>query len=355
MQNPLHFGLVVGIWRYPGGYAELQGPRNDAMAFARWLVDPDGGGLPEENVALCLSPRSGEMTLRTAEPTKVDIDLALGELRHRARDAFKALPEGERADAPASARLYVFVAGHGVMPDGGSAALLDAVARPGGTSHLDLGKYAQWLERDGTFGEVVLFADCCRNYEPLVEARGPDLDKAAQLGVRVFQLLGYATTAGTLSREDTARYDPEIPPDERRGYFSRALVEGLQGAAVHPALGHVTPQRLHEYVRSKVRERTAHRPPHQRQDVDTVVNLAHEMTFGPKRPVVRYAVTLHFPPEVTMDVELVAPDGSRMGWNAGDGPWRVRLYDGLWRVEPGQGLADDGAFAVTGADRDVHL
>ena len=355
MANELHFGLVVGIWRYPGGYAELQGPRNDAVAFARWLVDPDGGGLPEDNVLLCLSPREGEMTLRTAEPTKAHIDLALDELRRQARETFEALPEDERADAPASARLYVYVAGHGVMPDGGSAALLDAVARPGGTSHLDLGKYAQWLERDGTFGEVVIFADCCRNYEPLVEARGPDLDKSAELGVRVFQLLGYATTGGALSREDTARFDPEIPADERRGYFSRALVEGLEGAAVHPASGQVTPQRLHEYVRAKVRERTGDRPPHQRQDVDTVVNLAHEMTFGPKRTVVRYAVTLHFPPDVAADVALVAPDGNRMWWQTMDGPWRVRLYDGLWHVEPGDGLADDGVFAVSGAGRDVHL
>jgi hypothetical protein len=359
--HSLHFGLVVGIWRYPGGFADLQGPGNDAIAFRDWLLDPDGGGLPPDNVRTCLSPGDGELSLFTAVPTKTLIDLQLDELRLQAKAAFERLPEEDRATAPASARLYIFVAGHGVMPDGGTAALLDAVARQGATTCLDLGEYAKWLEKDGIFGEVVVFADCCRNYQLLVEARGPDFNKPSGVGGRVFQIVGYATTGGALSREDTARYEPDIPADERRGYYSRALVEGLRGGAVDPVSGHVTSQRLHEYVRSRVRARTAHRPLHQQQDVDTIVNLSHQMIFGPRRSVPRYRVVIGFPPDLTEDVELVGPEGPSGYWSPADGPWTIRLYDGLWTVQRAgtdldtTGFTGDPVFRVDGADCRVQL
>ena len=74
-----------------------------------------------------------------------------------------------------------------------------------------------------------------RHRLPLLHPQGrQDLPRPSGVGGRVFQLVGYATTGGALSREDTARYDPDIPADERRGYYSRALVEGLRGGAVDP-------------------------------------------------------------------------------------------------------------------------
>lgn len=257
MPNPLHFALVVGISSYlPGGYSSLNGPVNDAKAFAQWVMSQSGGGVPEENVALCTSPK-GEMTEANALPTKGAIDTELWSLRGKAEAAYQKLPEDKRAQARETSRLYIYMAGHGIMPGGGTAALLDAQAGPKRHTNLELSEYARWFVEDGTFAEICIFADCCRNHEMLAKPRGPDFDQPAQRGVRVFPLIGYATTAGGQALEESARYDTEVPPDKRRGYFSRALIEGLEGSAVHPKTGFVTAEYLQTYVSFWVRKHTA--------------------------------------------------------------------------------------------------
>jgi hypothetical protein len=361
MVNPWHFALVVGISRYPGGYKFLQGPVNDARAFARWATSPSGGGVPTENVARCVTPARGVMTLAKAKPTKEIIDKRLLLLLTKAQEAYEVLPEEERPQAREASRLYIYVAGHGIMPGGGATALLDAEAQPTRRTNLELSSYEKWFERDGTFAEVCIFADCCRNNEPLAIPGGPSFDNPAGLGVHVFALVGYATTAGDRAREETARFDPEVPPDERRGYFSRALVDGLKGEATDPETSYVTATSLGVYVRDRVRDRTANRPAHLRQDIEMKLNPLHSMNFGPKRRVPRRQVVIRFPPGFGGDVELVAPDQRTSRWRASDGPWRVWPYDGIWIVQHADtdgntaGFAEGGLFRVLGADRDVQL
>jgi hypothetical protein len=361
MGNPFHFALVVGISRYPGGYTFLRGPVNDAWAFAKWAMSPSGGGVPKENMGLCVTPAGGEMTLENARPTKEVIDAKLWSLRARAQTAYRALPEEERAQAREASRLYIYVAGHGIMPGGGVAALLDALAQPDRRTNLELSRYGSWFERDGAFAEVCIFADCCRNFELLAEPRGPDFDNPAQLGARVFALVGYATTAGELAREETERYEPEVPPDQRRGYFSRALIDGLKGKATNPDTGYVTDTSLAVYVSDEVKKHTKNRPAHQRQTIQMPVDLSHCMTFGPKRRVQPRRVVIRFPPGFGGDVDLIAPDRTKSRWRASDGTWIVWAYTGLWMVQHADtagdttGFAEDGVFRVSGFDRDVQL
>jgi len=362
MRNPLHFALVIGISRYPGGYSLLLGPANDAKAFATWVTSPSGGGVPRENVARCITPARGAMTLPTARPTKVKIDDALWLLRNKARDAYKELPEEERSQARRASRLYIYMAGHGIMPRGGEAALLDARAQPTRHTNLEIARYGSWFRRDGTFAELCIFADCCRNYELLATLWGPDFDEPAELGEPVSALVGYATTAGDLAREESARFDPEVPPDERRGYFSRALIDGLKGEAIHPRTGYVTAASLANYVRTQVTERTKDRPAYQRQAIEMKPDPSHPITFGPQRLVPQlYKVVIRFKPGFDGEVELIAPDGSSSFWRASNGPWTVMLYNGIWMVQHAgtdrdtTGFEENGAFRVNGADRDVQL
>ncbi len=359
--NPLHFALVVGISSYPGGYSLLHGPVNDAKAFAQWVMSLSGGGVPRENVALCISPK-GEMKLANARPTKGFIDTALWSLRGKAKAAYQRLPEDKRAQARDTSRLYIYVAGHGIMPGGGTAALLDAQAEPERRTNLELSKYASWFREDGTFAEICIFADCCRNHELLAEPRGPDFDKPAQLGVRVFPLIGYATTAGDRALEESARYDLEVPPDERRGYFSRALIEGLEGSAVHPGTGFVTAEHLQRFVSFWVEKHTASRPAYQRQAIEMPLDPSHPMTFGPKRAVPPPSqVVIRFPSGFDGNVELVGPDRSSMYWRASNSPWTVLVHNGIYTVQHAGAdhdspkFADDGAFCVMGAEFDVQL
>jgi len=126
--NPFHYAVVVGITTYPGGYTRLNGPVNDAKSFAKWLTHPDQGGLADKNVGMVITPKPEPTDVETATPTKQLIDRAMAKVHKKLEKDLARVPEHERSDARASSRLYLFWAGHGILPSGGTAALLDATA-----------------------------------------------------------------------------------------------------------------------------------------------------------------------------------------------------------------------------------
>lgn len=358
MGNPLHYAVVVGIDQYPGGLPPLKGPVNDARAFADWLVSGSGGGLPVDNVAVVVSPDEAT-TLEHATPTKERIDAALWRAIKAARAAVRSLPEEERTQAQATTRLYFFVAGHGILPQGGQAALLDATAEPDRPLNLELSGYVGYFTRDGTFAQVCTFADCCRTLDRLANPGPHTFGEPFETGEHTDTLTAWAATAGNRAFEETTD-----SPDGYRGYFSRALVEGLAGEAVDPATGFVTGLELTAYTRRVVRARTADRPRHQRQRVVPMGDLTGSMVFGPRRAQSARTprkVRIAFPSGFGERVELVGPDGSVQTWDAADGPWLVWLHDALWwvrRVGSGwdtAGFARDGVVQVNGDDVDVQL
>jgi hypothetical protein len=359
--NPLHYAVVVGINAYPGGFTRLNGPVNDANKFREWLVDPDQGGLPEGNVQLVTTPKRAPTRPNTAKPTKQLIDEALWTVHQQLDEALGRLPEEDRAAARDTSRLYFFVAGHGIMPGSGEAALLDATARPGFQTNVELAAYVGWMVRNGAFAEVCAFADCCRSYQALAVPGQLFFNLPPRIGGRVVRLLGLATSAGDLSFEEGQQAG-----DDGRGYFSQVLLDGLRGNAADPETGLVTTSLLRDYVGQLVASLTAGKPAPQHVEL----YAAEDMVFGPPRPR-RQAdhppgrtarkVVITFPAQFTDTVELVAPDGARMAWEPADGPWTVRLYDGEWFVQRAgsgldtTGLANDGLISVHGEDRHVDL
>jgi hypothetical protein len=372
IRNKYHYGVVVGINAYPGGYKALSGSVNDACKFADWLTDPLQGGLPTGNVKKILTPVKPPVRLPGAKPTKTLVDDAIWEARQKLCRALQKAPEEEQSELRRRSRLYIFVAGHGMMPGGNIAALLDAKAVRGKQTNLELKSYVEWLVKDGQFAEVCVFADCCRNYELLAEPGLPPFDRPGEPGGKVMFLLSLSTTAGRMSFEDT---DESIPADERRGYFSRALVEGLRGNAADPKTGIVTHEDLRTYVDKVVSERTSKKPLGLRQEIENWQS-GGELTFGPPRmPAARTSqqgmlgprgrelrkVIIRFDTHLRGRVELVSPDGSTQVWDPQDGPWIVWLYDGTWYVQhegrpmDTSGFANSGFVQITGEDRDVQL
>ncbi|MFE5672121.1 caspase family protein [Agromyces sp. NPDC056523] len=368
--NPYHYGVVVGINRYPGGYAALKGPVADARAFAAWLTDPGQGGLPKANVQRVITQRPFPKNLGEARPTKEVIDDALWASYKALRSQLDAAPEEQRSELRKTSRLYLFVAGHGIMPGGGDAALLDAKAELDRPTNLDLGRYLDWFRRDGLFAEVCIFADCCRGFELLAEPGSPGFGRAGRAPEAVRFLLALATSAGELSFEDATS-----DPDEWRGHFSYALMQGLGGAAADPDTGYVTSDALIAYARRIVTDRTAGLGSGRQQSVPEPV-LSGTLRFGPERSVAEPAanggpaappgrearkVVIAFRRRRRGMVELVAPDGTTQVWDIADGPWTVWLYDGTWYVQHAgkpmhtTGFADDGVFTITGEGRDVSL
>lgn len=353
--NELHYAVVVGIDRYPG-ISDLTGAKADATKFAEWLLHPEGGALPRDNVQVLVKSPDEEatyMSLETAEPTQDSIDDAL----RNVVNAIRAHLDVDRSAWPRT-RLYLYVAGHGFAPAWSEGSFLVANAGPGIYSrNLDLPKYRAYCSACAFFSEVVIFADCCRTrVQPGPEGTGPRLDPCPTPFVdrEPTWLIGFAAEVGRDAYELTFGED-----DEARGYFTRALLEGLRGSAAD-STGAVTARSLADHVVQVVETTTRDkRFPQQARfpgDVPALVfRPASETVTRAKRPV-----TIVFPPGYTARVVLRLNLKPIIKHDTAEGPLRIELQDGYYEVapdagEPAAAFADNGLFKVSGEGRNVSL
>ena len=220
--NELHYAVVVGIDRYPG-ISDLTGAKADATKFAEWLLDPDEGALPRDNVQVLVKSPDEEatyMSLETAEPTQDSIDDAL----RNVVDAVRAQLDVDRS-AWQRTRLYLYVAGHGFAPAGSEGSLLVANAGPGIYSrNLDLPRYRAYCSACAFFSEVVIFADCCRTrVGPGPAGTGPRLDPCPAPYRRARTRLADRLRGRSRPRRDELTFGED---DEARGYFTAPCSKG---------------------------------------------------------------------------------------------------------------------------------
>src|ERR1041384_3165065 len=155
MPNPLHYALVLGIDQYPG-INNLNSPSQDAKSFYDWLLG--GGGVPPTNIEHIQTPATPLMDVITAEPTRDKVNQALRRLHEAVKESTATKPLDWL-----NSRLYIYVSGHGIAPDGTEAALLMANAAPGyWAENIPCDTYRRRYEICQYFHEVVIFADCCR-------------------------------------------------------------------------------------------------------------------------------------------------------------------------------------------------
>ncbi len=350
--NDRHYALVVGINTYPG-LTDLGGPVNDAKNFRDWLVDPVGGHLPDDNVRLLLSDDGAV----SARPLRDEIDDALLDLNAKAMNDI-----GASLEDFARSRLIIYVAGHGIMPGNGDGALLLANARKGAYSrNIELRAYADWYARAGLFAQVLVYADCCRNWYPQARGTPPTFDDPGRPNGPVQYLIWYGTGPDEFAYEYT---ETSIPPDERRGYFTSALLDGLRGGASARRDGTLTAQALLLFVRvqvSKAVARSKKAVPQVVTVVGTLSDAAHDPVLAWLSAPTRAArVTIRFPANFAEPVELELPDDTRLPGDPTAGPWTVEVPVGRYGVvlagtDDGSSFAGEGLFRADGVDRDVNL
>jgi hypothetical protein len=348
--NDAHYAVVVGINRYPG-IGDLGGARRDAEQFAAWLLDPEGGALPPENVKrvwVTEDDEAGYATPQGARPTHDEIDYAL----EAARDDFQPKLDADPTVWDRS-RIYLYVAGHGFAPQGGEGALLLANATSGALSrNVELFQYRRWCTTCAFFREVIVFADCCRTrVRSAAPGFGPRLDEcpAPWMGKSSTWLIGYGSTLG----KPTYELPTPGADDEARGYFTRALLDGLRGGAARDDSGVITAAKLSGFVKTVVAEQTSAQPFPQEAQIHG--EFTEEIRFGAPAAPPKRAVTIVLP--AAAQAARVVKDGSELAvWDGADRDWRVELADGLYEVEAGGvALANDGLFKVAGKDRRVEL
>lgn len=211
----MRWAIVVGIDEYGDEGMRLSAAVSDARSFRDWVVRSDGGGVPESNVRLLLSP-SGDSDTSIRAATKDNIVSAIDEVVVAAGDQQQE-------------RLYFYFAGHGItawVSNRDEAALVTPGFSELHTDHsLAVRSIAEFLETT-PFADQFLFLDACRNI--------PWADRAFEVGrwpvprrrdpgaPPTQQFILYATAPGHTAEEVGW-------PGEAQGAFTSALLESLKG------------------------------------------------------------------------------------------------------------------------------
>jgi hypothetical protein len=365
--NPLHYAVVVGINHYPE-LDPLVSAVGDAQRFAAWLESEDGGGVPADNMRLLTVSNAqipAGVARADATPKKTEIHNALYELAQTC----KAHVDEHPADWEKT-RLYVYVSGHGLAPVSTEAALLMADAGPDWYGeNFPCASFVGWYQEAQYFKELVFFADCCRYWVEEAPLATPPWTKVRGNSGRVIRVTGYATFFGDPAYEPPA--EELEPADERRSYFTKALLEGLEGKAADEGSREIDSNTLATYVRARVMELT--RGKRSPQEPQMAADPATPILFGKlSEPEAEEAKN------VTVTIQIVTPyDGDVAVLDgyfqpvetrvASPDPWVIelpgpRMYqvhplepDGTVDPEAHNPFTDEGRFSVVGEDRSVEL
>jgi uncharacterized caspase-like protein len=231
-RNERDYAVVVGIDTYPKypNLTALNGAVNDAQNFIDWLKSPSGGNMPGANIFPFLTAANG------AGPRLSDIQDAFEDLVARSNGGEDAVGR----------RLYIFFSGHGVGTGVDDASLLTADHSRNADKYLVGRIYANYFKECGMFDEVLLFMDCCQDYDGNLADHAFHLRRFVDVGAahQVRRCYGYATEFGRKAREKELE-------GRVQGIFSHAILKGLQGLAVDEQNCITAPQ-LERYVKAKV-------------------------------------------------------------------------------------------------------
>ena len=245
----MNWAVVIGVDRYWSERASLKGAVADALRMREWLLDPSGGAVPAENMAVLLSPSEGSdpTDVEAPEATTANIVNAIADLLKRSRG------EGER--------LFFYYAGHGltarVNQRDENALVCADFSEVLTTNSLALRSLWEFFETV-QFRDQFFFVDACRNMPwdnvefevgrwPLPRKRDPG-DPPAQ------QIILYATSPGLRSLELQEA-------GNERGAFTEVLLDGLRGKSKAKAWSsedqsyQVRWERLVDFVKDELEER----------------------------------------------------------------------------------------------------
>lgn len=348
MPNPLHFGVCVGINRYPE-FRDLKFARRDAEAFHDWLISPGGGGLPSGNAKLVVVDDADmpDGTLREdGIPSQSQI---LDEIKKwiDTVEAHLSLNIGDWEKT----RLYVFVSGHGIAPTGNSVALLAADSSPSVPgNHLDSGRLRDFFQETQSFREVVVFADCCRERVSGIDAAFLPWLKSGKNRGEVSYLVGCGAEYGGLA------FEPSGDPELNRGHFTGALLQALKGAAIASGETAITGYNLKRFLEKRVKEIALDNGVNQKAYVD---GGGGEIVFtNEETAAAEFEITIRFPAGYSGEAFLLDGSFNEVDRkNVTEPSWTVSLKKGLYLVsdENETKFANGGQFMVVGEKKEIHV
>lgn len=225
MPKQHHWAVVIGIDQYPGGFPPLSCAQRDAEAFHQWVCDSEGGDVPSGQAELVHLQLTAAGITATNEPT---LDRVFDTLERAFTSAMQAM-ENDPAGWQDS-RLYVYLSGHGVAPSVSDSALLTANSSPRSLGkHVSCDALKEFLLETRVFRDLVIFADCCRdNIQSKVKTCNVPWTIFPQFGDNSTRyLIAFAAEFSQKAYEEQSG-----PQNERRGYFTRCLLETLNNRSM---------------------------------------------------------------------------------------------------------------------------
>ncbi len=225
----MNYALVVGINHY--NKRPLKGAVNDATAFANWLKESKQ--VEEKNLKLLVSTEANEIALD-----------------HHIDKAFLEILKDANVHAEEKNRLFFYFSGHGIGVSYSNTGLcLRMWDNELPNYNISSNAYSDLLVNKAVFDEIIIFLDCCRDYDFLIDPRKPALDTGFVGTRQTSYLICYSTVYGKVSHE--IKKDPENDdPENRRGAFTSFLLEGLKGDADVDGDGAVSGDDLLKHINS---------------------------------------------------------------------------------------------------------
>lgn len=227
------YALVIGLNHYEDrSLSNLNGAIKDAEEMRKWFIDPDKGGIDENNCEIVISSEN------PINPRKHIIDDALESIY------LKAQTNG------GGRRLYFYFSGHGFshkMEDN-TLVISDWLNPIRFNNALNSKKYMEVIQESGVFKEILFFLDCCRTRKIKCQGQGPQLGFARPDDNQppAQNVIAFA------AEYNNPAYEAQHNIDNNgivRSYFTKALLEGLGGAEdAKNDQGEVTLNRLSKYT-----------------------------------------------------------------------------------------------------------
>lgn len=244
----MNYAIVIGINHYQK--RPLKGAVNDAKDFAKWLEESKQ--VKSEQLKLLVSDEQNEVA------SFHHVDLAFVEILN---DANKHVEEKNR--------LYFYFSGHGVGVSYSNTGLCLRWWQNALPSYnISTSAYQDYLINKAVFDEIIVFLDCCRDYDFLIEPRPPTMDVTFVGSRMTGMLICYSTVYGKVSHE--IQKEIEEDPDNKRGAFTSFLLEALRGDADNDGDGFISADDLLTHIERNFKSYALRY--NKIQDADGIVN-----------------------------------------------------------------------------------
>jgi hypothetical protein len=323
----MDYALIIGIDHYEE--RPLNGAVKDAEEFAKWLKEAGLIAEPDKNMHLLLSGETNEFAL----------DAHIDKTINKIIDDAKKYKDQKN-------RLYFYFSGHGIGVSFSKTALCLRYWYSKMPNYcISSLEYKDGLINKGVFDEILIFLDCCREFDYQTDTKVPGFDYQTKVGTKNPQVMVcYSTTYGKLSYEISPENTASSDANQKRGAFTSFLIEGLRGDADADNNGTITALDLKNHISSYFKNYALKF--NKVQDADVETNIGGDniiiCKLENKNEDFNYVITF------TRNADVSLFDGSnelikRANVQTGE-TWEVKLKKGLHKLSDNNSPGTDKYF-----------